>query len=233
MKLSCGKIISVVLIKIKSFLRKLNPAEFLDFRVYFMTLLNMSLFNFVQDKFFVGVRNRVTLIYGLSVSIVLISSVVNRAFQYSSGLQEIMVALEQLTINLQFISKAFELLINRKLHLKLIEDIENDIEALQNDPQTQAIVKKGFKKFKLYCTVSLIAYTASLFGMSIYPICYLAVTGNFVLPFNDELPGTDHRELVGWVINYIFGLLISITICFLILGKYQRKNLLLNIDKIF
>lgn len=205
-------------LRIKSLYQKSDLTGFKPFEEFFTFLLSISGFNILSKDVFATKRSRsvIGIVFLLPALGILSSSCV--IWKYSNDLEELILGTITLIMCSQVLSKMIELFSHRKDHCEMIKIVISQTKELERDTKLCGIGILNFRRAQFYVSFASISYLAALASLNLYPFYALLFNGQFKLSANVELPGTNHKEPLGFAINYVFSTILATISCFIILG---------------
>lgn len=205
------------------FLEK-NQTWFKVFREYLFMLLKVSGFDILSEDFFTTPFNRlITTVMSLPPTIGLISSSCV-IWKYSQSIEELITGTISFIIILQLLSKLVELIVNRKVHREMLKIVEEKTHDIKNDPELIEIGLDNFKRARFFIGCSTVVNVAALISLILYPVVEFLLNGEYKLSANLELPGTNNKNSVGWLVNYLFSVILVPLTCSPILGEIKLST---------
>lgn len=197
-----------------------NQAGFRIFQDFFLYLLTVLGFNVIRDEFLTGHRNRIQLCLLFLLPTLGSVSAVLVIYRYPTDIEGVIMGTTTLILQFQGLAKMIELVVNRDAHSKMIKTVVDDTEKLQSGSDSDhSIGVKNFRRAQFYTKLATVSYLAALAALQIYPIYALLIRNEFKLAATLELPGTNHKEALGFLINYVYCSVLAPFICLIILGK--------------
>lgn len=210
---------------IKLLFKKSSSTSFRIFQDFFYTLLKVcGVENILIEGYSVRWSGRVRL---FSISLILLLGELSGSlviWNYPRDIEEVITSTISVNMMFQGISKFAEVIADAKSHREMLKMVEEKTQELQNDPENRRIGISNFNRARFYVTISTVSYLSALVSLFIYPFYALLVNHEFKLIANMELPGTKHKELIGWMINYIFGIFIGGFTAVFILGNDSLRK---------
>lgn len=196
-----------------------DNTSFKPFAEYFSFLLTVSGFNVLRKDFLLSKWDRFVtgIIFSLPVVAVFVSFHV--IWKYSEDLEEIVLGLITLIMCFQIVSKLAELFFHRNDHCEMVMTVIKQTQELKNNREFQEIGNMNFRRAQFYVSTSTVIYFAAWASLNVYPLLALIIQKQFKLCVNMEIPWTNHKEPIGFTLNYIFALVVSSLGCLIILGK--------------
>lgn len=204
---------------LKLMFRKSEVTSFGIFSNYLHFLLNLSGFNVLADNFFVGFKNRLWITFGFITSSLGFISALKVIWRYSQEVDELVMGAITLLMLSQVISKVIALITHRQTHRQMLKIVVEMSQELQNNPLYHDIGILNFNRARTYAAMSSVAYILALISLILYPIYQLLVNNLYKLSSDVELPLTNHKEPIGWLINFVFSMILAYCSAFFILGK--------------
>lgn len=209
-----------ILDKVKFLFRQTKcETGFEAFQEYFFILLNLSGFNVLRKGFFSGVRNRALIIFISLLPVFGALASVRVVWKYFDDVEEMATGSISCLIIFQLIPKMIELLVHREDHREMMAIVARKTGALKNNSDYRDVGVENFNRARVYILLTSISFISALISLHLYPFFPMLIKNEYKLGPNMELPGTHHKEPIGWLINYIFCLVMASSTAFLILGK--------------
>ena len=210
---------------LKLLFRESSSTRFKIFQDYFHLLLKIcGVENILQGKYTVGWSNRFRL---LLISLLLLFGEMSASlvvWKYPHDIEELITSTITLILVFQVSCKFTELIVHCESHREMLKTVEKKTEELQSDPDYHHIGVSNYNRARFYVTVSTVSYLTALVSLYLYPLYALLINHEYKFLSNVELPGTKHKEPVGWMINYIFGFFLGGFTGFLILGNFLHRK---------
>lgn len=198
---------------------KSDSTSFKVFADYVSILLRASSSDVLSNEFNCGLRNR---LLALVVTIIPVIGIVSSScviWKYSHDIEELITGTITFIMLVHLGSKLVELFVDRNVHREMLKTVDENTQSLQNDPELQHIGIATFKRARFFVGFSTIVYIAALISLVLYPLVPFLTTGGYKLGANLELPGTNNKDPLGWLVNYLFSIVLVNFACFPILGK--------------
>lgn len=200
--------------------RKIDSTGFKTIREYSFFLLSLAGFNVLREGFYARTVDRIRMVFVVMLPLFGIVGSLRVLWKCYFDIEEAITSLLSFIMMLQLVPKMIELFVHRDIHREIMETVEKSTEVLQEDREYKEIGLSNIHFARSYIRVTSIAYLAAGASLLVYPFYSLIFKGEYKLAANMELPGTDHKEEIGWLINYIFSSVLASMGCLLILGIY-------------
>lgn len=217
--------------KVKFLWKKKNVTGFKGFKDYLFIFLNLSGFNVLEDEFFTGYFRKFLIIFTAILPITGFFTSFRVIWLYFDQVEEVIVSTVSWIMTFQAANKLIELAVHRKNHRRMIEIVLKNTESMQDNREFFKIGVKNYNRARFYITITTFAYLSALVSLWSYPFFPLLTRGEFKLAANVEWPGTNHLEGKGWAFNYVYSLVLTGSVAFLVLGKIW--NIFWNSIKFF
>lgn len=140
------------------------------------------------------------------------------AFSYRHDIDELSLGINSTLVVTQMFCKVIDLFVHRKAHRELIETVQRDTESLKNDPIYRDMGITHFNKARKIMLLYAFTLTMSLIGMILAPLIILIARNQLTLAVNIEIFFTNHTEPVGWIINFLYGIVYASQTAFYLIG---------------
>lgn len=212
--------VKMILVEIfKKVFRESGLTGFKVFRDYLFILLKASGFDILSEDFFSRPSSRLKTSVMTAIPLIGLISSSCVICKYFRNIEELITGSISFIMILQLGSKLVELVVNRNAHRDMLATVEKNTQALEKDPELCNVGINNFKRARLFISCSTVCYIAALISLVLYPIVTFLVTRDYKLSANLELPGTNNKDPVGWLVNYLFSILLVTLTCFPILGE--------------
>lgn len=198
--------------------KKIDSTGFKKIREYFFYVLSLSGFNILREEFHARTVDRIRIIFVVMMPLLGIVGSLRVLWKYYFDIEEAITSLIVCIMMLQLVPKMIELYIHRDIHREILGTIEKSTEVLQEDREYKDSGLTNINFARSYIRLTSISYLAALASLLVYPFYPLIFKGEYKLAANIELPFTDHKEEIGWIINYIVSSVLTSMGCLLILG---------------
>lgn len=204
---------------LKFFYRDENSTRFRVFRDYFFLLLDLVGFNLIRQTA-VSVLAKARRIFLVGLLTIGVASAASVVYRYVHDIEEVIMGIITLIMPFQVVCKMLELMMHHENHSEMIKTIEKNTEDLKEDSKFHEVGVRNFKRAKQYVVLATVVYLAALASLLLYPLYPLITRGDYKLGSNVEIPGTNFKTLTGWLVNYIFSIMLTSYACILIIGNF-------------
>lgn len=207
--------------KVKFLFRNSNLTGFKSFSEYLEIFLSLCWLNVFPAEKTVGLKNLLRLAFVYSIPVVGVIATLQVTLRYFREIKEAFTGIITFIMTLQLMAKMIELLVHRQSHRQMIKQVEEETASLQNDREYHSIGVANFKRAKFYTILSSTSYLAAMAALILFPLYSVLLRDKFMLCANVELPGTNHKQPMGWAINYIYSFMLDSLAGYVILGKIK------------
>lgn len=190
------------------------------FQDYFYFLLKIcGVENILREVYLVDWSIRIRL---LVISLLLFIGEISASlvvWNYRHDVEAVITGIISMIMVFQVACKFAELIMHGEKHMEMIKTVGKKTQELQDDPDFHLIGVSNFNRARFYITISTVSYLTALASCYLYPLYAFLGNHEFKLIANVELPGTRNKEPKGWLINYVWGILLSGFTALIILGK--------------
>ena len=217
--------------KVKFLWKKENVTSFKSFKDFFFIFLNLSGFNILRDEYFTGIFRKFLIIFTVILPITGFFTSFRVIWLYFDQVEEVIVSTVSWIMTFQAANKLIELAMHRKNHRQMIEIIIKNTESMQNDRMYFEIGVTNYKRARFYIVITTFAYLTALLSLWSYPFFPFLCRGEYKLAANVEWPFTNHQKGTGWAFNYVYSLVLTGSVAFLVLGKASNMFKFINFPR--
>ncbi|CAO1426196.1 unnamed protein product [Diamesa serratosioi] len=178
-------------------------------------LLEITGLNVFRDSFYrrIGDKVRITVFNVMPFFAIFVS--IRCVVKFWDDTEEAITAMIAAMTLIQLVAKMLNLIVHKKTHRELVKVVASDSESSKDDPIQHDTAVKFYNHAKSMSAFIAIVYWNAHIIFMIYPFI---TTKEWMLPLNFELPYTNHKEPLGYRINYLYCIYQTVQAEFLILG---------------